>query len=152
MHSTFADIKAIQRTQNKAVGYVYKSGMFEANHELINTPIPSGCIYASTQDLYKFYRGIHQHTLVNKLSVASLFNKDTDADALPSVKSYYGYGFETTEQRNAFSIGHNGTNLGAGSDFQYYPDRDTYVIVLSNHGSTSARDVADHIRDLLIPN
>ena len=97
---------------------------------------------------------LNTRQLPSKETKEIVFKKHTIKAASKGTQTFidYGYGFMTTQNGKAISIGHNGVDYGVGSRFEYYPEQDIYVIVLSNYGGMAGSNVADHIKDLIEPN
>ena len=160
LKNSFADIHKLSDHQNKAIGYTYKNhegdfinGKRHGNDKMIPNIIdPFGGIYSTTGDLYTYFKAINNHTLVNKETQELLHKKQTEIYVAKQESYHYGYGFKISQQGNAITIGHGGTFPGVGSRFEYYPEQDYYVIVLSNYGSMAGRIIANHIKDLIEPN
>jgi CubicO group peptidase (beta-lactamase class C family) len=116
--------------------------------------MPAGGIHASVEDLYRYFKAINQHKIINKKTKEIIFKKHTTKISSESTQTHihYGYGIMTNQNGKAISIGHNGVDYGVGSRFEYYPEQDIYVIVLSNYGGMAGGIVADHLRDLIEPN
>ena len=161
MKNSFADIQKLTAYQNKAIGYTYKDdegdfidGIRRANHKMVSNFIdPFGGIYSNCSDLYTFFKAINNHTIITKQTQELLFKKHTDKYENEGVSHHYGYGFSITQQGGSvFTIGHGGVFPGVGSRFEYYPEKDYYVIVLSNYGSMSGSVIAGYIKDLIAPN
>jgi len=160
MKNSFADIHKLAGYQNKAIGYTYKDT--ESNfiggtrHE--NTPMvtnfldPFGGIHSTTRDLYTYFKAINNHTLVSKETQELLHKKHTKVFESKDASMHYGYGFKVIRAGKAITIGHGGVYPGVGSRFEYYPETDHYVIVLSNYGSMAGSAVAAYIKDLIEPN
>lgn len=163
MESSIADNRKVANHKNKAKGYSFnnKDMRFqlgdrrEANGSAVaNIIMPAGGLYASALNLYKFFKGINQHQLVSKETLALMTTKHGTRMSSDSAQMHlnYGYGFYLSQYEKAKSFGHGGVDYGVGSTFEYYPEQDIYVIVLSNYGSMAGNVVADHIRDLIEPN
>lgn len=160
MNYSFADNQKIVDSSNKAIRYTDKNedykfvdGPRRVCHQMIPSLIdPFGGIYSTSQDLYVFFKSINEHKIITKKTQELLFQKHVEVYSMPEGNEYYGYGFVTSQQGKAVTIGHSGANLGVGSRFEYYPKEDYYVIILSNYGSMAGNIVADHIKDLINPN
>jgi CubicO group peptidase (beta-lactamase class C family) len=159
MHNSFADIQKLAKHQNKAIGYTYKDAHINyvdgirRVYDLADKYLaPDGGIYATPRDLYTYLKAINNHTLVSKESQELLFGKHAKFFDVPQESRYYGYGFAINRIGKALTIGHGGVRPGVGSQMEYYPKEDYYVIVLSNYGSMAGSAVAAHIKDLIEPN
>jgi len=119
-----------------------------------NIIMPAGGIHSSVKDLYRYFKAINQHKIVNSQTQALLFKKHTTKFSSDAAQTHihYGYGFMLSQNGAAYSVGHGGVDYGVGSRFDYYPAQDIYVIVLSNYGGMAGSNVADHIRDIIEPN
>ena len=162
MTHSIVDNNKMPGYDNKAKGYSHNNAdmEFELNgrHEALGSAVcniimPAGGIHASAYDLYSYFKAINEHEIITSQTKDILFKKHTmkfsSKDELTHI--HYGYGFMLSQNGDAFSIGHGGVDYGVGSRFEYYPEHDIYVIVLSNYGGMAGSNVADHIKDLIEP-
>ena len=163
MTHTIVDNKTLLNYKNRATAYSYNNSEMEfqlGNRQMVsssavcNIIMSAGGIQTSVKDLYRYYRAINQKQLISSESHRILFTKHAVKSLSKGEKTniHYGYGFMLSQNGDAFSIGHGGVDYGVGSRFEYYPEQDIYVIVLSNYGGMAGSNVADHIRDLIEPN
>ena len=159
MTNSFADIDKLSHHQNQAIGYTYKDkesnfigGVRHGNGGVGLYLAPDGGIYSTARDLYTYFKAINNHTFVNKETQELLHKKHAKFFVDKDESRHYGYGFQINQVGKAITIGHGGVRPGVGSRFEYYPEEDYYVIVLSNYGSMSGSVIADHIKDLIAPN
>lgn len=163
MSHSIADNGKLSNYKNKAIGYSHNNADMEfqlgERQEAIGSAVcdiimPAGGIHASVKDLYRYFKAINQYKIINKETKEIIFKKHTIKMSSESTQTHihYGYGFMTNQNGKAISVGHNGVDYGVGSRFEYYPEQDIYVIVLSNYGGMSGSNVADHLRDLIEPN
>lgn len=163
MSHAIVDNNILSTYKNKAKGYSYNNVdmrfQLGERREAIGSSVcdiimPAGGIHASVKDLYRYFKAINQQKIISKETKEIVFKKHTIKAASKGTQTFidYGYGFMTTQNGKAISIGHNGVDYGVGSRFEYYPEQDVYVIVLSNYGGMAGSNVADHIKDLIEPN
>jgi len=163
MKQSIADNNKLTTYKNKAIGYSHSNEdmRFElggrkavTGSAVIDIIMPAGGTYASTGDLYKYFKALNQGKLLSQDTFSLMQKKHAVKGEMLTEQNniYYGYGLFLTEHGKAKSIGHNGVDWGVGSRFEYYPEQDIYVIVLSNYGGIAGSNVADHIKDLIEPN
>lgn len=161
MSNSYTDYNKLAQAQNKAIGYTFYDsdrnfvpGKRQENTEFTDViASPAGGIYSSVRDLYKYFRAINQNKVIRKSTKENLFKGHTTSFNFKEmgISETYGYGFETRQMGKMQHIGHTGRNFGVGSRFEYYPEQDIYVIVLSNYGFP-VHNPASHIQDLIEPN
>jgi len=163
MSHSIVDNNKLTTYKNKATAYSHNNKDMEFQlgdrHEAIGSAVcniimPAGGIHSNVNDLYKYFKAINKHQLINAQTKELLFKKHTTRASSEGAQNhiYYGYGFMQTQNGKAISLGHGGVDYGIGSRFDYYPAQDMYVIVLSNYGGMASSNVADHIRDIIEPN
>jgi CubicO group peptidase (beta-lactamase class C family) len=163
MSHAIVDNSKLANYKNRAKGYSHNNPDMEfqlgerreaIGSAVCNIIMPAGGIHASVKDLYHYFKAINQHKIINKETKEIIFKKHTTKMSSESTQTHihYGYGFMTNQNGKAISVGHNGVDYGVGSRFEYYPEQDIYVIVLSNYGGMAGSNVADHLRDLIEPN
>ena len=163
MSHAIVDNNILSTYKNKAKGYSYNNVdmrfQLGERREAIGSAVcdiimPAGGIHASVKDLYRYFKAINQQKIINKETKEIIFKKHTTRMSSDAAQThvYYGYGFMSSQNGKAISIGHGGVDYGVGSRFEYYPKQDIYVIVLSNYGGMAGSNVADHIKDLIEPN
>ena len=163
MSHTIVTNETLLNYKNRATAYSHNNNEMEFQlgdrrkvngSAVCNIIMPAGGIHASAKDLYRYFKGINQQQLISSESHEILFTKHAVRSISESEKTFihYGYGFMLNQNGDAYSVGHGGVDYGVGSRFEYYPEQDIYVIVLSNYGSMAGNNIADHIRDLIEPN
>lgn len=109
----------------KTVPYSYISKTKQEKTEIWN-PIftgPSGQIYSTAEDLYKYYEGLRDYKIVSK----EAFKKATTPHL-----SGYGYGWFIDDLYGKKLINHGGNIEGSTSYFAMLPDDDLCIILLNN--------------------
>ena len=159
MKNSFADIHKLSNHKNKAIGYTYKNsesefigGIRRENGGAGLYLAPDGGVYSTTRDLYTYFKAINAHTFISKETQELMHKKQAEIYIGEGESYHYGYGFSISQQGKVITIGHGGVNIGVGSRFEYYPEQDYYVIILSNYGSMAGSVIADHIGDLIASN
>lgn len=115
---------------NRAKGYQLYEGSFE-NAEYMSPTIPyaAGALMSTVDDLFLWYRAIHQNTLISEKSKQMAFTNHRLANGK---HSYYGYGWYINELAGMTTLEHTGGINGFTGSGIYAPDSNTYAIVLSN--------------------
>lgn len=109
----------------KTIPYSYISKTKQEKTEIWN-PIftgPSGQIYSTAEDLYKYYEGLRDYKIVSK----EAFKKATTP-----YLSGYGYGWFIDDLYGKKLINHGGNIEGSTSYFAMLPDDDLCIILLNN--------------------
>ncbi|HCA07041.1 serine hydrolase [Chryseobacterium sp.] len=109
----------------KTVPYSYISKTKQDKTEIWNPTLtgPAGQIYSTAEDLYKYYKGLRDYTIVSKES----FKKATTP-----YLSGYAYGWFVDDLFGKKLINHGGNIEGSTSYFAMLPDEDLCIILLNN--------------------
>ncbi|MCT2560847.1 serine hydrolase [Chryseobacterium herbae] len=109
----------------KTVPYSYISKTKHEKIEIWNPALtgPAGQIYSTAEDLYKYYKGLRDYTIVSKES----FKKVTTP-----YLSGYAYGWFIDDLYGKKLINHGGNIEGSTSYFAMLPDEDLCIILLNN--------------------
>ncbi|SFN26420.1 CubicO group peptidase, beta-lactamase class C family [Chryseobacterium oleae] len=109
----------------KTVPYSYISKTKQEKIEIWNPTLtgPAGQIYSTAEDLYKYYKGLRDYTIVSKES----FKKATTP-----YLSGYAYGWFVDDLYGKKLINHGGNIEGSTSYFAMLPDEDLCIILLNN--------------------
>lgn len=109
----------------KTVPYSYISKTKQDKTEIWNPTLtgPAGQIYSTAEDLYKYYKGLRDYTIVSKES----FKKATTP-----YLSGYAYGWFVDDLYGKKLINHGGNIEGSTSYFAMLPDEDLCIILLNN--------------------
>jgi CubicO group peptidase (beta-lactamase class C family) len=139
--SRYASDREIIR--NRAYGYQNRNGLYNKTFISLNIPYASGALMSTVDDMLNWQIALNQNLLVNKktLKKAFLTYKLNDGTSLN-----YGYGWHLKEIEDSPTREHGGSIFGFKSMGVYIPERDIYVIGLSNCDCNSptrvVRDIA----------
>ncbi|WP_223607328.1 serine hydrolase [Chryseobacterium sp. OSA05B] len=113
------------KSQYKTIPYSYISKTKQDKTEIWNPTLtgPAGQIYSTAEDLYKYYKGLRDYTIVSKKS----FKKATTP-----YLSGYAYGWFIDDLYGKKLINHGGNIEGSTSYFAMLPDEDLCIILLNN--------------------
>lgn len=109
----------------KTVPYSYISKTKQDKTEIWNPTLtgPAGQIYSTAEDLYKYYKGLRDYTIVSK---------DSFKKATTPYLSGYAYGWFVDDLYRKKLINHGGNIEGSTSYFAMLPDEDLCIILLNN--------------------
>ncbi|MDP4117068.1 MAG: serine hydrolase, partial [Bacteroidota bacterium] len=93
----------------------------------------AGDIVSNVEDMYKWYKGLMNNKIINNELREKAWTSFTLSNGL---KANYGYGFAIGEYKGTKIISHGGAISGFLGDEALIPDKDIYVVVLSNQMST----------------
>lgn len=146
MKTTLAYEKGLSTVPHRAFGYSRAAG-FEppapwqrTDQSVTSAVLGDGGIYASIDDLARWYRWLDKNPLYREATAAHA--KTPDAS--------YGYGWFVGAQRGHRAIWHTGESIGFRNAVLRLPDEKLTVVVLTNrnegHPIELALDVAESIR------
>jgi len=138
-----------ESVKNRATGYTktYENGeVVWNNHQFtrIMRGSPSGGIYSTVEDLYKYDLAIRSDKLLSPEYKKILFEGRDDLNA-----SFHSYGFFVSEGVAGRTASHSGDGRGMNCQFKMYLDSGYTVIVLSNYSAPSANTVVSVIDQLI---
>ncbi len=102
--------------------------------------------YSTSRDILKYSRGLVQHKLIAKETLALLTTSKTrelkaDTD--------YGYGFILSNEGIVRSFGHGGTAKGVNFEFRYFPEADLTLVAFCNQDNGAYDDLRRNIVKLI---
>jgi CubicO group peptidase (beta-lactamase class C family) len=123
-HSGF-DFKNLS-DKNKTTGYSVFSDKIKKEAIIYDPPGPfaAGAIYSTTGDLYKYYTGLKNFTIIKKSSLEKAYTP---------FKNNYGYGWIIGSFEGKQMVSHSGGAAGYRSNFARIPEEDICIILLNNH-------------------
>jgi CubicO group peptidase (beta-lactamase class C family) len=101
----------------------------------------AGDIVSNVEDMYKWYNGLKENKIINKGLTEKAWTSFILSNGL---KANYGYGFAIGEYKGNRIVSHGGAISGFLSDEAFIPEKDIYIVVLSNH--VSAKNPSDVTR------
>lgn len=104
-----------------------------------------GCGYSTVRDLLRFNEALKKGSLLKPASLQALWQNQ-----LPEATEKgggYGYGFELRTSKAGRIVGHSGQFPGIAANFDFYPDQDQVMILLSNYDPESS--LHSKIEDLM---
>ncbi|MBX2965361.1 MAG: serine hydrolase [Cyclobacteriaceae bacterium] len=130
------DSKPIAR---QAAGYS-KGGDTYSMADYVHPSIPysAGSFFSSVDDLWKW----NQAVFGNKVVSAELLEKAWEPAKTSAGVESYGYGWQLGKIGDSKVIGHGGGIDGFLSFELYVPDKQLYVVLLSNNTSANPQDIA----------
>ena len=132
---------------NRASGY-NKKGEDYYNSRYISYSIPfsSGSLMSTVDDLFKWQKGLKEHTILSEKSSEKVFTNYQLNNGEPIE---YGYGWHIKERNGVKVYEHGGSIFGFKSMGVYMPEADIYVISLTNCDCNSPTQTTRDISDLV---
>lgn len=136
--------------KNLATGYtkMYENGeVYWNNHQYtrIMKGSPSGGIYSTVDDLFKYDMAIRSNKLLSPDYSRILYAGRPELNT-----PYHSYGFFVSEGVAGRVASHQGDGRGVNCQFKMYLDSGYTIIVLSNYSQPSANIVTNVIEQLII--
>jgi CubicO group peptidase (beta-lactamase class C family) len=117
--------------QYRAKGYAKtKTGWQHAQLISMEGPYSAGAMVSTVNDLHSWMKALLSNKIISAKSVIRMTT---------AYKEHYGYGMDIDSFKNYRRIWHNGGIPGFSSVLAYYPDKDLYVVAISNNESNSTR-------------
>jgi len=141
MKNTGLDYKKFV-SKYKTTGYLTLSDSLKEEAEIYDSPGPfaAGAIYATVEDVYKYYVGIKENKILTSVSYKKAFTP---------YKNDYGYGWVISSFDGNKTIGHSGGGAGFRTNFIIIPDKNICIVVLSNSEQVSARFITGKLLEVL---
>lgn len=132
--------------KNRAYGYHQKTDGY-VNKTVINFSVPyaSGALMSTVDDMLKWQMALNKNLLLNKEQTKKAFSpyKLNDGEL-----TEYGYGWHIKEIDGVQTREHGGSIFGFKSMAVYIPEKDIYVIGLSNCDCNSPTQIVKDIAGL----
>lgn len=134
--------------KNRVNGYHQgDKGLENEDYISLTQPYAAGALVSSVDDLYKWYKGIHEYKIVKK----ELLDKAFTSYKLPDGKdTKYGYGWFLASIAGSPTHEHGGAIHGFLAQSIYLPKEEVFVAVLSNCTCKSPDDLAVNLAALTI--
>ncbi|MFD2921966.1 serine hydrolase domain-containing protein [Terrimonas rubra] len=134
--------------RNRAYGYHKKEhGYVNKNIISFSVPFSSGALMSTANDMFLWQTALNKNLLLNANSTQKLFTSYTLAGGKPV---YYGYGWHLRDINGTASREHGGSVFGFKSMGVYIPEKDIYVIGLSNCDCISPTELTREIAGLTL--
>lgn len=134
--------------KNRAYGYHQKTDGY-VNKTVINFSVPyaSGALMSTVDDMLKWQMAINNNLLLDKEQTQKVFSqyKLNNGELIE-----YGYGWHLKEIQGVPTREHGGSIFGFKSMGVYIPQKDIYVIGLSNCDCHSPTQIVRDIADLVL--
>jgi CubicO group peptidase (beta-lactamase class C family) len=110
--------------QHRAYGYAPEpNGLHPADPVPFTSSFAAGGIYSTGEDLAKWLIALHSGRVLNPASYTEM--------TAPGLEGY-GYGLINSTQSGESNFYHEGRVSGFASEFEYYPETKTGIVILSN--------------------
>jgi CubicO group peptidase (beta-lactamase class C family) len=133
--------------KNRAAGYQNKEGLTNKMHISFHIPYASGALMSTVDDMLKWQEGINDNLLLTEETTNKAFATYTSNKGEPLG---YGYGWHLKALEGVATREHGGSIFGFKSMGVYVPDKDIYVIGLSNCDCNSPTQLTKDIAALII--
>lgn len=108
---------------------------------------PAGGGYSTVEDLLRFARALHTHTLLGPELTSTVL--ESKVDLRTRAFAHYGYGFCVDKVATSRLAGHTGGAPGINGQLDMYLDTGYTLVVLSNYDPPAASQVAARFRELI---
>jgi len=105
-------------------------------------------IYATTEDLYKWYQGLNNGNILSKTSLDLMY---TEGKTIYGKNVPYGFGFRIDTKSNK-TIYHHGKWNGFSTGLTQYPDDDLVVIILEHTSYNALPSLNKKIKSIVLEN
>jgi CubicO group peptidase (beta-lactamase class C family) len=125
---------------HRASGYIFTGEAYQ-NADFVNMSWPSGAggMYSTTEDLYKWERGLYTNAILTESSREMMFTpKVTILEGEDGKGAYHGYGGIICTHYGRTLSYHGGEINGFSTRIARYPDEQVSIIVLTNIESPTA--------------
>lgn len=132
--------------KNRAYGYHQKTDGY-VNKTVINFSVPyaSGALMSTVEDMLKWQMALNKNLLLNKEHTNKAFSSYKLNNGEPTE---YGYGWHIKEVDGVQTREHGGSIFGFKSMAVYIPEKDIYIIGLSNCDCNSPTQIVKDIAGL----
>ena len=152
MSHTLAYEKGKNEVPHRAYGHTKEQNKWrETDQSSTSAVLGDGGIYSSIDDLAKWDRALHEHTLLTEAEMQPALTAvrlTTGAAGAPNV--HYGFGWFLDPYRGHNRMFHDGETVGFRTTIQRFPDDNLTVIVLANRSDVSAEGLALKVADLYL--
>lgn len=127
-NTLYADEKNI--VPRRVAGYTRDRGFYENTYfQSVSLAYAVGDLFSTTEDLYTWNNALLTYKLVKKETLEKAFTPYTLTNG---VSTKYGYGWFINSSHGHKCIHHEGQVSGFIAAENYFPELDTYVVVLTN--------------------
>ena len=143
-HSCYASDREI--IKNRAYGYQRHGGkLYNKRHIRFNITYSAGSLMSTVDDLLKWQEALNHNLLVSRKTIELAFTNYTLNNG---EKINYGYGWHLKTINGLSSREHGGSIFGFKSMAVYIPEKDIYVVGLTNCDCNSPTQVTRDITSL----
>lgn len=123
----------------------------EVKPDYIMVPYADGGVISTTNDLIKWYRGLHRGKVLSEDSYKLMTKRHFLAPNKVGVANYTGYGLFISELKNGEIVYHHaGSAIAVRSESGYIPSKHFYYAVISNVMNYIPKNAQDKI-DMNLP-
>ena len=155
MRDTLAYEKGKNGVRHRAYGHSKENDAWrETDQSPTSAVLGDGGIYTSIDDLVKWDRALHEHTLLSVADMEPALTavRPTGAPATDDTgKSIsYGFGWFLDPYNSRKRMFHDGSTIGFRTTIQRFPDDDLTVIILANRADLNPAELALKVADLYL--
>lgn len=147
-HSYYASHRNI--IVNRASGYSKRGDNYENSRYIsFSLPYASGSLMSTVDDMLIWQQAIKNNLLINPETTEKVFTNYTlnNGDKID-----YGYGWHVEDVGGISIIEHGGSIFGFKSMGVYIPNKDIYVVGLTNCDCNSPTEITKQIAELVLKN
>lgn len=157
MKNTLAYEKGKNEVPHRAYGHTKeKDAWRQTDQSPTSAVLGDGGIYSSIDDLAKWDRALHDHTLLSDAEMLPALTpvqlKDGPAKFPNGSPVSYGFGWFLAPYRGHKRMSHDGETIGFRTTIQRFPDDKLTVIVLANRSDINPEELALKVSDLYLSN
>ena len=152
MNNTLAYEKGKNEVPNRAYGHTKEGDTFkETDQSPTSAVLGDGGIYTSIDDLTKWDRALHEHTLLSEAEMQPALTPVHVVDGLPSSEGHnvsYGFGWFLDPYQGHKRMWHDGETIGFRTTIQRFLEDKLTIIVLANRTDVDPDKLALKVADL----
>lgn len=153
MDHTVAYERGKNEVPNRAYGHTIEKGSWqETDQSPTSAVLGDGGIYSSLDDLAKWDRALHDHTLLSqdetRPALTPVQVPDSSVQEPPGTPAEYGFGWFVNPYKGHRRMWHYGETVGFRTTIQRFPEDGLTVIVLANRSDLVPADLALKVADL----
>lgn len=127
-------------------GYVGHLDVIPVDDQLIlDKSYGAGCLYSTTEDLYRWDQALYTESLVNKDTLDKIFKGYVEI-----AEAYYsGYGWLIRSSQYGKVTSHDGMTFGTSANIARFTDKNLTIIILTNVRDYNVYNLTDILADIV---
>ena len=157
MNNTLAYEKGKNEVPHRAYGHTKEKDVWrETDQSSTSAVLGDGGIYSSLDDLAKWDRALHDHTLLSEAEMQPALTpvQPTGGPATfdTGAPVSYGFGWFLDPYKGHKRMHHDGSTMGFRTTIQRFPDDKLTIIILTNWSDADPEAMALKVADLYLSN